>query len=106
MEHAWGAFGRSLAGCLPGLQGRIKGTPPLHLRRMPKRWGSWTRRGAIYLNPELVRAPRSCVDYVVTHELCHLVHGDHGKEFFALLRRVMPDWESRKGRLEVVMAAG
>ena len=56
--------------------------------------------GVIYLNPELVLAPPSCIDYVVTHELCHLVHGHHGREFYALLRRAMPDWEERKRRLE------
>ena len=49
-------------------------------------------------------APGSCIDYVVTHELCHLVHGNHEKEFFALLRTTMLDWESRKARLEQVMA--
>jgi len=103
LEHARAAFARSLVACLPRLHGRVSDPPRLHLRRMPKRWGSWTQRGAIYLNPELVRAPGSCIDYVVTHELCHLVHGNHGKEFFALLRTTMPDWESRKARLEQVM---
>ena len=67
---------------------------------MPKRWGNWTRRGVIYLNPELVLAPPSCIDYVVTHELCHLVHGHHGRAFYDLLARAMPDWEERKRRLE------
>jgi len=104
LEHARAAFTRSMDYCLPKLHGRVNGTPRLHLRRMPKRWGSWTQRGAIYLNPELVRAPMSCIDYVVTHELCHLVHGNHGNEFFALLRKTMPDWERRKARLEAIMA--
>ena len=58
----------------------------------------------IYLNPELVLAPASCIDYVVTHELCHLVHAPHGQEFYGLLRRAMPDWEERKDRLERVAA--
>lgn len=71
---------------------------------MPGRWGSWTRAGGICLNPELVRAPASCIDYVVTHELCHLVHINHSSEFFALLRRTMPDWETRKARLEQMLA--
>jgi predicted metal-dependent hydrolase len=102
-EHACLIFSRCLDACLPSLYGRIKEAPKLYLRRMPKRWGSWTQRGAIYLNPELVRAPASCVDYVVTHELCHLVYGNHGKEFFALLRKVMPDWEMRKVHLEIAM---
>ena len=104
LEHARAAFARSLESCLPGLHGRVNGTPRLHLRRMPKRWGSWTQRGDIYLNPELVRAPVMCIDYVLMHELCHLVHGNHGKEFFTLLRNTMPDWERRKARLEASMA--
>jgi len=54
----------------------------------------------IYLNPELVKAPGSCIDYVVAHELCHLIHGQHGPAFYALLSRAMPDWEQRKRRLE------
>lgn len=67
---------------------------------MMKRWGSFTRAGVIYLNPELVKASRTCIDYVVTHELCHLVHPNHGRWFHDLLRRVMPDWGERKARLE------
>jgi predicted metal-dependent hydrolase len=47
-----------------------------------------------------VKAPASCIDYVVTHELCHAVHGNHGKAFYDLLWRVMPDWHERKARLE------
>jgi predicted metal-dependent hydrolase len=97
--HARERFARSLAECLARFHGRV-GTPHLRLRRMPKRWGSWTQRGVIYLNPELVLAPASCIDYVVTHELCHLVHARHGQAFYGLLRRVMPDWEERKDRLE------
>lgn len=101
--HARVRFSRSLAECLGRFRGLVH-EPRLLLRRMPKRWGSWTRRGGIYLNPELVLAPPSCIDYVVTHELCHLVHASHGPEFFALLRRAMPDWEARKDRLERVAA--
>jgi hypothetical protein len=104
LERAQTAFARSLEACLPRLRGQLEGAPRLHLRRMPKRWGSWTGRGAICMNPELVRAPASCIDYVVTHELCHLVHGNHGEEFLALLRKAMPDWETRKARLESIMA--
>jgi len=99
-EHARRAFEKSVAACAGKLNGRLAGTPRLRLRHMPKRWGSWTRRSVIYLNPELILAPPSCIDYVVMHELCHLVHASHGAEFFALLRKTMPDWEQRKARLE------
>ena len=99
-ERARFAFQRSMTECLPTLKAYVTTRPKLLLRRMPKRWGSWTKRGAIYLNPELVKAPRSCIDYVVTHELCHLVYGNHGEGFYDLLQRVMPDWQKRKARLE------
>ena len=102
-SHAKSAFERSLEGCLGKLNGYMLDKPRLRLRRMPKRWGSWTRRGYIYLNPELVKAPPSCIDYVVTHELCHLVHPHHGRDFYGLLRRTMPDCEERKARLERAM---
>src|SRR5439155_17713930 len=84
------AFQRSLGLCLRDLDGHVK-TPGLVLRRMRKRWGSCTKQGNIYLNPELIRAPAPCIDYVIMHELCHLVHPHHGREFHALLRNKMPD---------------
>lgn len=100
LAHARERFARSLAESVARMGPRLAQVPRLQLRRMPKRWGSWTRRRGIWLNPELVQAPASCIDYVVTHELCHAVHGNHGKKFYELLRRVMPDWEQRKARLE------
>jgi predicted metal-dependent hydrolase len=100
LAHAKERFAHSVAESAARLGTRLASPPRMLLRRMPKRWGSWTRRGVIYLNPELVKAPGSCVDYVVTHELCHLVHGHHGLAFYALLSRAMPDWEQRKRRLE------
>ena len=104
LAHARERFERSLNECVAQLGRRLKEKPRLQLRRMPTRWGSWTRRGGIWLNPELVKASASCIDYVVTHELCHAVHGHHGKAFYNLLRRTMPDWEQRKARLERIAA--
>lgn len=78
--------------------------PALRLRRMRTRWGSLSSAGTLSLRPDLVRAPRECIDYVIIHELCHLAHADHGPEFRRLLERVMPDWERRKHRLEVTLA--
>jgi predicted metal-dependent hydrolase len=98
-ERAKEMFTRTLGKCLERFHGRID-IPRLLLRRMPKRWGSWTQRGVIYLNPELVLAPASCIAYVITHELCHLIHASHGQRFYALIQRVMPDWQQLKERLE------
>lgn len=95
-------FQLSLQKCLEKLRRYEIAEPQLRIRKMTKRWGSCAGRGVINLNVELIKAPSHCIDYVVTHELCHLKHPNHGKEFQALLNRVMPDWEMRKKRLESV----
>lgn len=76
----------------------------LYVQRMKYRWGSCTAKGNIILNPELVKAPIACIEYVIVHELCHLVHPNHSKAFYALQSREMPDWEKWKMRLEKFMA--
>lgn len=74
--------------------------PRIRLLRMPKRWGSSHRDGRIYLNPELVKAPSICIDYVITHEVCHLKHPQHDRHFFNLLDQLCPSWKAIKARLE------
>ncbi|MBS1977780.1 MAG: M48 family metallopeptidase [Bacteroidetes bacterium] len=76
----------------------------LYLQSMRSRWGSCTPKGKIILNPELIKAPRACIEYVITHELCHLIHPHHSAKFFDLQRKMMPDWEKWKEKLERVMA--
>jgi predicted metal-dependent hydrolase len=49
--------------------------------------------------PKTDHAPPS-IDYVVVHELCHLVEHNHGKAFYDLLSRVMPDWQERREKIE------
>ncbi|AGP35924.1 M48 family metallopeptidase [Sorangium cellulosum] len=63
-----------------------------------KRWGSCSR-GVLRLNWRVVQAPRALIDYVLAHELAHLIHDHHGREFWATLGRAMPDYEARKARL-------
>jgi predicted metal-dependent hydrolase len=84
----------------------FRGIGDVHLiiRRMTRRWGSCTPRRNLVLNTELIRAPRGCIDYVITHELCHLVVPDHSRKFTNLLDRVMPDWRDRKRQLERMLA--
>ena len=78
-------------------------TPEIKYRRMNKRWGSCTPSGVITFNTELIKAPTHCIDYVVLHELCHLVHEGHNVKFYHLLDVLMPDWKKRKERLEKVI---
>lgn len=77
--------------------------PPLIIRTMSMRWGSFTASGRILLNVDLVRASPAFIDYVICHELAHAFHSDHGKEWRKLLETVMPDWEDRKARLEALL---
>jgi len=71
---------------------------------MKKRWGSMSPAGHLLLNRRLIQAPVHTIDYVITHELCHVVQPDHGPAFYALLDQVMPDWAQRKQRLERAMS--
>lgn len=73
------------------------------IRKMDKRWGSCTAAGKVILNTELIRAPRGCIEYVVVHELCHLLHHDHGAKFQALQAAEFPAWEKWKRVLEEKM---
>ena len=100
LQHAKERLARSFSANVGRFGARLTNPPRMQVRRMPKRWGSWTRRSGVWLNPELVKTPASCIDYVVTHELCHAVHGNHGRNFYELLKRVMPDWKVAKIRLE------
>jgi predicted metal-dependent hydrolase len=74
--------------------------PSLVIKLMEKRWGSCTPGGKIILNTDLIRAPKTCIEYVIIHELCHLVYHDHSVKFYKLLSSIVPDWETRKDRLE------
>lgn len=74
--------------------------PRLSLRNMPKRWGSAHRDGRIFLNPELVRAPSPCIDYVIAHEICHLKRPSHNQSFYSELEKLCPRWRDIKQRLE------
>lgn len=69
-------------------------------RFMQKRWGSMSQGRRLLLNLRLIQAPVDAIDYVITHELCHLFEQDHSPRFYRLLNRVMGDWEHRKARME------
>jgi hypothetical protein len=72
-------------------------------RWMDKRWGSCDKNGGIHLNLELIKAPKKCIEYVLVHELCHLIHHDHSRAFYELLEKVYPNWRKTKNKLEKLM---
>jgi predicted metal-dependent hydrolase len=53
----------------------------------------------VRFNWRIIQAPMRLVDYVVAHEVVQLVHDDHGREFWAALGRLLPDYEARRERL-------
>lgn len=74
------------------------------IRVMRQRWGSMSAARRLVLNRILVQASVDAIDYVITHELCHLSEPHHGPAFLHLLERIMPDWEARKLKLERQLA--
>ncbi|HAU0840592.1 TPA: M48 family metallopeptidase [Legionella pneumophila] len=77
--------------------------PTLKIIKLQKRWGSLSKSGTLSLNIDLIKAPKECLEYVVIHELCHLLHHDHSSSFYKALDKLLPDWVQRKLRLEMAL---
>ncbi|MED1602414.1 SprT family zinc-dependent metalloprotease [Alkalihalophilus marmarensis] len=73
----------------------------LQLKEQKMRWGTCTPEGAIYINWRVTMAPISIIDYLLVHELAHLKHQNHSKDFWQLVRSILPDYEERKEWLRV-----
>lgn len=78
------------------------GVPNVLLVEPRRRWGSASVSGTVRINWRIIQAPLTLVDYVVLHELAHLQHPNHTRDFWAALGRVMPDYEHRKARLRTL----
>jgi predicted metal-dependent hydrolase len=102
-ERAKEKFNESLVRCWPYFEKQFLQKPVISIKRLQRRWGSLSKRGTLTLNVDLIRAPRECIDYVITHELCHLRYHDHGSGFYEFMEKVMPDWERRKQKLELAL---
>ena len=69
-------------------------------RNMTSRWGSCQpSTGRICINVRLALYPPECLEYVVVHELCHLLERGHGPRFHQLMDAFMPDWKQRRAKL-------
>jgi predicted metal-dependent hydrolase len=72
----------------------------LYVQHMKTRWGSCTpASSSIRLNTELAKKPLACLEYILVHELLHLLEPNHGRNFIALLDRHLPDWQTRRDLL-------
>ena len=76
------------------------------IKRMKTKWGSCnTDAGRIWLNFELVKKPAQCLEYVVVHELLHLIERNHSDEFRSLLDRHLPKWRLYRDQLNAAPLA-
>lgn len=98
-------FPRLLEAVYPRFRAYHIPKPEIIHQRLEKRWGSCkVSEQRILLNTELIQGPKVGIEYVIAHELAHLVHAHHTPAFFGVLDRVMPEWRGWKERLEGVMA--
>jgi len=75
-------------------------TNKINTRKMKTKWGSCNREsGRILINSELIKKPIECLEYVVIHELVHLLEKNHNKVFTAYMNRYLPQWKSIRDEL-------
>lgn len=70
------------------------------IKNYKSRWGSCCSDGRIQFNWRLAMAPKSVVEYVIIHELCHLIHGNHSKEYWQVVAQFCPDYQQQKNWLK------
>ena len=81
--------------------------PKMLIKKMKTLWGSCNAaRGIVYLNQFLFKAKPPCIEYVILHELVHLLYPNHSKSFYDFLGTYMPDWKDRKKMLDFDVVHG
>jgi len=95
-------LGEALEPLLAAWAGRLNlCLPAYRIRKMKSRWGSCSiRTGTLAFNLELVRRPPVCLEYVVVHELVHLIVPPHNTRFYAILDHVLPSWSDVRRELD------
>jgi len=68
----------------------------IKVKEQKKRWASCTSKDELLFNWRCVMAPAYIIDYIVVHEMCHMYHKDHSKEFWNMVSGIMPNYESRR----------
>ena len=71
----------------------------IHLRQMQRKWASISMKGRLTLNTELLDLPEALTEFVIVHELVHLLVPNHGKLFKGYMSAYLPDWEERQNCL-------
>ncbi|MDE0316677.1 MAG: M48 family metallopeptidase [Candidatus Poribacteria bacterium] len=73
----------------------------VHLREMRRKWASISTNGRLTLNTELLHLPKTLSEFVIVHELVHLLVPNHGKLFKGYMSAYLPDWEERQNCLKM-----
>ena len=73
--------------------------PPFRVKLLRRRWGSCSRAGRLNFNLRLAMAPPAAIEYIVVHELCHLLHLDHSPAFWCAVARYLPDYQAPRRTL-------
>ena len=74
----------------------------IHLRQMHRKWASISMNGRLTLNTELLHLPKALTEFVIVHELVHLLVPNHGKLFKSFMSAYLPDWEERQHHLRLL----
>lgn len=70
------------------------------VQRMKTKWGACNpQRGTIRLNTDLAKKPQECLEYLIIHEMCHLIEPTHNAHFVELMNRYLPNWQMRRETL-------
>ena len=70
------------------------------IKRMKTKWGTCNRDAKrIWLNLELAKKPYHCIEYIVVHEMAHLLERNHNSNFVAIMDNYLPDWKNLKTEL-------
>ena len=81
---------------------KIRVTPKkVLIRSYKRRWGSCSHKNIISYNWKLIMAPEKIISYVVIHELCHLIHFNHSRDFWKSVEKIIPDYKSSKEWLKL-----
>ena len=63
------------------------------VKEQKKRWGSCTSAKKIYINSRIAMANLESIDYIIVHEFCHLIHMNHSKDFYNLVKEIIPNYK-------------
>lgn len=64
------------------------------------RWGSCSKSGILKFNLRLCMLPHKIIDYIIIHELSHLIEFNHSKQFYNIIGSIMPDWQTQRKKLK------